>query len=43
VIRDPEHDIINTHTETLHDERRARWPQPQGIRMYSEPSPVAVF
>lgn len=35
VIRDPEHNIVYTHTETLHDERRARWPQPQGVRVFT--------
>jgi 5,5'-dehydrodivanillate O-demethylase oxygenase subunit len=33
VIRDPERVVIDTHTETLFDERRARWVSPSGTRI----------
>jgi len=34
VIRDPERAVIDTHTGTLHDERRARWVTPAGVRLF---------
>jgi 5,5'-dehydrodivanillate O-demethylase len=42
VIRDPEHDIINTHTETLGDDRRGRWVRPNGVRIFAGPDVVSV-
>jgi 5,5'-dehydrodivanillate O-demethylase oxygenase subunit len=33
VIRDPARAIVDTHTETLSDERRARWVSPSGVRV----------
>jgi len=36
VIRDPGKAVIDTHTETLWDERRARWISPSGVRIHED-------
>jgi hypothetical protein len=42
VIRDPEQDIVFTHTGTLRDDRRARWVTPSGIRIFDGREAVAA-
>jgi len=41
VIRDPAQAVINTHPETLMD-NRPRWLTPNGVRMFAEREPAAV-
>jgi 5,5'-dehydrodivanillate O-demethylase len=36
VIRDPERNIIDTHLETMPDNRRGRWVRPNGFRMFAD-------
>jgi hypothetical protein len=40
VIRDPARAVIDTHTETLWDERRARWISPSGVRIHEGRRPL---
>jgi 5,5'-dehydrodivanillate O-demethylase oxygenase subunit len=41
VIRDPAQAVINTHPETLMD-NRPRWLTPNGVRMFADREPAAV-
>jgi hypothetical protein len=36
VIRDPAQAVVSTHTETMGDDRRGRWVQPNGFRIFAE-------
>jgi 5,5'-dehydrodivanillate O-demethylase len=42
VVRNPEGCVIDTHTETLHDARRARWVSPAGLRPFADGQPAQV-